>query len=244
METVGLIPSAGKGSRLGLPFSKEMFPDVHNESYRPIIMHTIDAMKRSGIEHLIFTINPKKKELIEYLGNGKQFGMNFSYCIHPEPRSLPESLHESYHLIKGKRVVFAMPDTVIKPDSFIDDMIYAHEHTKNTAATLGLFKTDTPNKFAMVDFEGEKATYAIEKPKKSDLKWMWGSMVWGEEYIERFHQYVEENKYKEREGEMMLTNSLTTLIQERKVTVVPFEYGEYRDLGTYSEIINWATIKQ
>lgn len=187
METVGLLPCAGKGSRLGLPFSKEMFPDVHSEEYRPIIMHTIEAMKKAGIDHIIFTINPKKTELLEYLGNGKKFGMKFSYCIHPEPRSLPESLHESYHLIKDKRVVFAMPDTVIKPDNFIKKMIEVHENTDNTAVTLALFKTETPTKFAMVDFIANKATYAIEKPVQSALQWMWGAMIWDAEFIDRFH---------------------------------------------------------
>lgn len=67
---IGLIPVAGKGNRLGLPFSKEMFPDIRAVNYRPIMMYTIEAMKLAGIEHIIFTINPHKSDTLTFLGNG------------------------------------------------------------------------------------------------------------------------------------------------------------------------------
>lgn len=239
MEIVGLIPCAGKGTRLSLPFPKEMFPDVYSNEYRPIIMYTIEAMKRAGIKHIIFTINHRKSQLIHFLGNGKQFGLNFSFCIHPEPQSLPESLNEAYHLIRGKKVFFAMPDTIINPRTFIKDIIHTHNNSDNDV-TLGLFKTNNPQKFAMVDFVDEKATYAIEKPKYSTLKWMWGAMIWNPRFSENLQSYVLSSKDIQRKGELLLTASMDKLIAEGKVGVLPFINGNYRDLGTYEEIISWS----
>ena len=35
-EVIGLIPAAGKGLRLGLPYPKELYPVIRNNHYKPI----------------------------------------------------------------------------------------------------------------------------------------------------------------------------------------------------------------
>lgn len=239
MDIVGLIPCAGMGTRLGLPFSKEMFPDIYNEGYRPIIMYTIEAMKKAGLKHLIFTINPGKTELLRFLGNGQQFGMNFSYVIHPEPLSLPESLDEAYHLIKDQVVAFAMPDTVIEPADFMVQLVEEHQSNQGEV-TLGCFKTDNPTKFAMVDFEGDQILNIIEKPTTSNLSWMWGCMVWNPSFTQELHDFILQQT-KTSEGELTLSEALMMkFVKKDQVKVYTFPQGRYRDLGTYDELIHWA----
>jgi glucose-1-phosphate thymidylyltransferase len=232
METVGLLPCAGKGSRLGLSFSKEIFPDLHDDRFRPIIMYTIDAMKNAGINHLIFTINPGKTDLLNFLGNGKQFGMNFSYCIHPTAKSLPESLNEAYHLIKDKQVIFAMPDTVISPFNFISDMLEAHNNNLKAAVTLGCFKTNNPTSVSVVDFEDNLIKNVIEKPKETHLDWMWGTMVWEPEFSHLLNDFIKNSKPREGVSELYLSDALHPYIKEEKVYSHIFINGTYTDLGT------------
>lgn len=240
MEVVGLIPCAGRGSRLGLPFSKEMFPDVYQESYRPVIMCTIDAMKQAGINHLIFTINPLKTDLLRYLGNGRQFGLTFTYVIHPEPRSLPESLDEAYHLVQGKTVAFAMPDTVISPPEFMADLLVQHRQRPDALATLGCFPAHNPSKVGMVEIRDSRAVRIIDKPATTDLRWMWGAMVWGPEFVEQLRGFVQRPQMGASGREAVLSEVLEPHLQSGRVYTCCFEGGRYRDLGTYDEIIDWA----
>ncbi len=244
METVGLIPCAGKGTRLGLPFSKEMFPDIHNDRFRPIIMYTIEAMQLAGIKHLIFTINPNKKDLIDFLGNGKQFDMDFSYCIHPEPKSLPESLNEAFHLIKDKRVVFAMPDTVITPKNFVIDSLKEHISNEKSLVTLSCFKTDNPTSVSVVEFDGNMITNVIEKPQETNLHWMWGSMVWEPIFSQELNDFVKNTNPRKGAQELYVSDALHNLINKNSVFAYKFTNGEYRDLGTYQSINDWSLIKQ
>jgi glucose-1-phosphate thymidylyltransferase len=244
METVGLLPCAGKGTRLGMPFSKEMFPDVHNDSYRPIIMYTIDAMKNAGIKHVIITVNPNKTDLLNYLGNGKQFGIDLSVCIHPEPKSLPESLNEAYHLIKDKKVVFAMPDTLIEPNDFINQALRYHNKNQHSEVTLGCFKTNNPTSVAVVDSIGELITNVIEKPKETTLDIMWGMMVWNPIFSEILNEFCLTNKLKEGAKELYLSDALLPLIKKRKVYSFTCENSYYRDLGTFKELNQWSKILQ
>lgn len=240
MNTVGLIPCAGKGSRLGLPFSKEMFPDIYSDHFRPIIMYTIEAMKLAGIKHLIFTVNPKKTDVLDFLGNGKQFDMDFTFCIHPSPKSLPESLNEAYHLIKDKRVVFAMPDTLISPQDFIVEVLNKHINNKSAEVTLGCFKTENPTSVSVVEFENELVKNVIEKPKETNLDWMWGLMVWEPSFSNELNNFVLNSQPRPGVKELYVSDALQNLINRNSVYSCKFENGEYKDLGTYQAINNWS----
>lgn len=242
LDKVGLVPCAGKGTRLNLPFSKELFPNVHANKYVPVIMYTIHSMKVAGIEHIIFTINPDKRDIIKYLGNGKQFNLKFSYCVHPVPKSLPESLNEAYHLIHDKMVVFAMPDTYIQPDDYLSSLIKEHEKNEKFDVTLGCFNTNFTEKFGMVKFKGFEVVEAIyDKPRKTDLSWMWGAMVWNPGFSKELHQFVLINENGSRqERELILSDALVPLINQKKVRAHFFPDGIYKDLGTYDEIIEWS----
>ncbi|MDR7079841.1 glucose-1-phosphate thymidylyltransferase [Neobacillus niacini] len=239
-QTIGLIPCAGKGTRLGLPFSKELFPNVHSDRYNPIIFYTIEAMKKAEISHIIFTINPEKADLLRFLGNGEKFGMEFTYCIHPIPRSLPESIHESYHLLKEKTVLFAMPDTFVQPYDFLLKLRQSHENSADQReVTLACFQTNHPDKFGMVELRNEKVIRIEDKPVQTELNWMWGAMIWNPAFIEDLRHFIEYNKDR-TEKELILSDALDPLIKKRLVQAACFDEGLYKDLGTYNEIKEWS----
>ena len=50
----GLVPIGGKGTRLGLTFSKEMLPQKGFLHFNPISNHLVSAMKEAGAEEIIF----------------------------------------------------------------------------------------------------------------------------------------------------------------------------------------------
>jgi len=243
LENIGLIPCAGKGSRLALPFSKELYPNIHTTSYSPILMYAVNAMKQAGIQHIVITINPDKADIMRFLGNGRQWGIKLSYCVHPKPRSLPESIDEAFHLIMDKCVVFAMPDTYVQPNDFLRDLLLEHRDDPEREATLGCFRTANPSKFGMVDLNETdgKVAEIHDKPSFSSLQWMWGAIVWNPAFTQAIHQFVNDNASNGSDlKELILTDALTPLIKERKVHAHRFVSGSYKDLGTYDEIRLWS----
>lgn len=240
MDVVGVIPCAGKGERLGLPFSKELYPDFHCYDYQPILKNTIDAMKLVGVKHIIFTINHEKEDIIKYLGNGDQFNLNFSYCIHPQPKSLPESINEAHHLLKDHMVLFAMPDTFVRPKNYLLQMVHSHLSDSSVDMTLGCFKTKYASKFGMVNFDEKGIVLDIvDKPIKTNLVWMWGAMVWNPTFTNQLKQYVNKKSIDHDDSELILSDACKTLIAHKKVKVYCFEEGIYKDLGTYDELDEW-----
>ncbi|MEZ4555370.1 MAG: hypothetical protein R2851_07410 [Caldilineaceae bacterium] len=43
-DIIGLIPAAGKGMRLGLPYPKELYPVIRDNRYKPVSQFVVDNM--------------------------------------------------------------------------------------------------------------------------------------------------------------------------------------------------------
>jgi glucose-1-phosphate thymidylyltransferase len=240
IEVIGLIPAAGKGSRLGLPYPKELYPIIQKNHYKPVSEFILDHFKRAGIQHTVFVINETKHQLIAYFGSGQRFGCYISYIYQELAKGnnfvstspgLAHALSSAYHLIKDKNVVFGMADTIILPENGIQKL-YENFLNNDSDITLGLFLTDCPQKFGMVvSSEGYDVSEIIDKPTTSDLKFMWGCIAWNPRFTEFLRDQVEN-------GESDLASILNHAISSGLIIrgfVVPS--GRYYDLGTYEEIM-------
>ena len=47
-DAVGLIPAAGKGIRLALPYPKELYPIIRDNRYKPVAQFVVDDLVASG----------------------------------------------------------------------------------------------------------------------------------------------------------------------------------------------------
>jgi dTDP-glucose pyrophosphorylase len=237
-EWIGLIPAAGKGVRLGLPYPKELYPIIRNNRYKPVSQFILDNMVHAGVRHIVFVINETKHQLIGFFGDGHRFGCNISYVVQENlegdedaPSTSPglaHALHSAYHLIRGKTVFFGMADTILQPTNAFRQIV---DNSKEELL-FGLFTTHNPRKFGMVQMDAaRRVEQIIDKPLHTDLKEMWGCMVWQPLFTEFLHHSVVEL------GEMDFANILNNAIRSGMIMRgVSVENGTYIDLGTYDEI--------
>jgi len=238
-ELIGLIPAAGKGMRLGLPYPKELYPVIQNNHYKPISQFVLDNMTTAGLRHLVFVVNETKHQLIGYFGNGQRFGCNISYVVQEQvdhegkstSPGLAHALDSAYHLVSGKTVFFGMADTIMRPNQVFDT---AYRQTApDDDVVLVLFDTDRPEKFGMVrTAEENRVVEIVDKPKQTDLKRMWGCIIWRPKFTEYLHECVQVKKISDF---ALIMNSA---IQEGfRFKGVHIADGIYIDLGTYDEIM-------
>mgnify|MGYP003681893235 CR=1 FL=1 len=234
---IGLIPAAGKGSRLSLPFPKELFPVIRNGDIQPVITNVVDDMIFTGIKHLVFVINESKHQIIGYLGSGKKYKCNFSYVVQENiskeissSPGLADALISAYHLIREKTVLFGMADTIMSPRNVFDLGLLSMNDS--TDLMLCLFPTITPENFGMVSFDvNGNVNKVFDKPKNTNLEYMWGCMIWRP----RFSDYLWEKVYNERIGDF--SKIINFAIQDKiciKSTII--KDGKFQDLGTQEQI--------
>lgn len=116
----GLIPVGGTGSRLGLPFPKELLPLKNYSYYHPVIKLTVDNMLLAGCEKIIFVHGAiKKKEIINLYNTDK-----FEHISNKSARQSEVFTCFYKHLKKTIKnedfVLYGLPDTFYKDNVFID----------------------------------------------------------------------------------------------------------------------------
>lgn len=237
-ECIGLIPAAGKGVRLGLPYPKELYPVIRENRYKPIAQFVLSNLTAAGLDHVIFVINETKHQLMGYFGNGQRFGCHISYVVQEANSHLDKStspglahaLDAAYHLTQGKTVFFGMADTIMQPEG-----VFRHMHeiaTPDVDAVLALFTTERPEKFGMVRSDRSGRVLAIiDKPRHTDLTQMWGCILWRPQFTEYLHAAVGRGVSDFAE---IMNSALASGMQFRSLHMV---CGTYLDLGTYDEIM-------
>lgn len=235
---IGLVPAAGKGLRLGLPYPKELYPVIRGNHYKPIAQYVLKNLTDAGVEHVVFVINETKHQLIGFFGNGRRFGCDISYVVQESngeqvqstSPGLAHALNSAYHLTRGKTVFFGMPDTIMQP---VD--VFAHACAalqENDDAVLVLFPTGRPEKFGMVKVDNSRQVLEIvDKPRKTELTHMWGCIIWKAPFTEYLRDCVC-NRHVSDFAEIM-NGAIRSGMRFRGVEI---PNGTYMDLGTYEEI--------
>ncbi len=242
---VGLIPAAGKGSRLApFPAPKELFPIGYQDydtggriEKRPkvISQYLIENMLLAGMSEMFIIVGDSKHDILRYYGDGSRFGTKVAYLYQERLTGMPGALNLAQPWLKDADVVFGMPDTIIEPkDAF--QRLYAFHSNVSADLTLGLFQTNNPNKFGMVEFDADQTVIStVDKPSKTDLDHMWGCACWSQPFSELLNQFVKEHPYKERE--IVLGDVFNAALDcKMKVKAMPFADGQYIDIGTSDEL--------
>jgi glucose-1-phosphate thymidylyltransferase len=238
-EMIGLVPAAGKGLRLGLPYPKELYPVIRNNHYKPISQYVVNNLVCAGLQHIVFVINETKHQLIGFFGNGNRFGCRFSYVVQEHSNDLGGStspglahaLDSTYHLTRGKSVYFGMADTIMQPNDVFIRARIAAQHADDVV--LVLFPTEHPEKFGMVRTDvNDRVLEIVDKPRKTDLQEMWGCILWNANFSDYLHECVQRKKISD--FAQIMNCAIQDGLNFRGVHIID---GVYIDLGTYEEIM-------
>jgi glucose-1-phosphate thymidylyltransferase len=244
MNVIGLIPAAGRATRLPmLPCSKEIYPigtfkkvveDQIIQYPKPVIAYLIERLILAGVQKTIITTSKEKSDILRLLGDGSAFNMHLAYLIQEENNGMPYALNLAHPWVNDSIILFGMPDTIFFPENAFVTLLDRLISTK-ADLTLGLFPTDKPSKFGMVNFDNKgNFIYTIDKPDSTDLKFMWGIACWGYNFNSFMNEYIK-NHLETKEL------VLGTVIQAAhdsglRVNVLPFFDGAYYDIGTPEDL--------
>ncbi len=255
-EVIGLIPAAGEARRIApLPLSKELYPigfrsvdETQNLRPKVVCHYLLEKMRLAGITKAYIILRSGKWDIPAYLGDGAMVDMSLGYLMMGLPFGVPYTLDQAYLFVQKAIVVLGFPDILFQPDDVFTKLL-VRQVTSKADVVLGLFPTAQPQKAGMVDFDTEGRVRLIkEKPKQTDLRYMWGVAVWTPVFTSFLHKYlvtIEANRqqnqagnYPSKEQELAIGDVIQAAINTGlQVQAEVFTDGEYLDIGTSEDLV-------
>jgi len=245
-EVIGLIPAAGKASRLPLlPCSKELYPLGYNDhSFCPkvISQYLLENMRAADIKRAYIILRKGKWDIPAYFGDGKMLDMHLAYLIMDLPYGVPYTLDQAYPFVQDAMIALGFPDIVFHPDDAFVRLL-AKQKESNADIVLGLFPASQPHKTDMVELNADGRIRSIQiKPTKTHLIYTWQIAVWTPAFTRFMHDYIsdqqrifENNKDIE---ELFVGDIIQEALQNNiRIDTVLFKDGSSLDIGTPEDLI-------
>lgn len=164
----GIILAGGSGSRLH-PItdvsSKQLLP-VYD---KPMIYYPLSILMAIGIKDILIISSPMDMPRYKsLLGNGKKWGINFSFKIQKKPNGIAQALILGEKFLKSDPSCLILGDNLFHGKDLLISLKKADQDIKN--ASVVTYPVKNPQRFGVLEKRNNKPYKIIEKPKKPKSK--------------------------------------------------------------------------
>ncbi|MEN6523039.1 MAG: glucose-1-phosphate thymidylyltransferase RfbA [Anaerolineaceae bacterium] len=160
----GIILAGGMGTRLyplTLAVSKQLLP-VYD---KPMVYYPLSMLMLAGIrEVLVISTDNDIQAYQALLGNGKQWGISFSYAVQEKPRGLPDAFLVGESFIGNDPVCLILGDNIFFGTGLPEQLRRAA--TIKSGAIIFAYPVKDPQRYGVVELDENNHVISIEeKPK-------------------------------------------------------------------------------
>ena len=234
MQRKGIILAGGSGTRLypiTLSVSKQLLPLYD----KPMIYYPLSVLMLSGLRDIAIITTPQDNaQFCRLMGDGSQWGLNFTYIEQPSPDGLAQAYMLAEDYLDGAPSVMVLGDNVFFGHGLPE--VLARADARKTGGTVFGYRVADPERYGVVDFDETGAVRAIvEKPAVPPSSYA----VTGLYFLDGSAPERARTLVPSERGELEITSLLETYLKDGCLQVEQMGRGfAWLDTGTHASLLD------
>ena len=228
----GIVLAGGSGTRL-YPITNSISKQLLPVYDKPMIYYPITTLMLAGIKDILIISTPSDLGLFKnMLGDGSQWGVNFSYESQASPDGIAQALiiaenflnNESSALVLGDNIFFgaSMPERLDAASNFQE------------GAKVFAYHVNDPDRYGVVEFNNENKVLSLEEKPKSPKS---NYVVTGLYFYDSEASEIAKSLKPSSRGELEITDVNNWYLENKMLEVELLDHGfAWLDTGTHESL--------
>ena len=228
----GIVLAGGSGTRL-YPITNSISKQLLPVYDKPMIYYPITTLMLAGIKDILIISTPSDLGLFKnMLGDGSQWGVNFSYESQASPDGIAQALIIAENFLNNDNSALVLGDNIFFGASMPERLDAASNFQEG--AKVFAYHVNDPDRYGVVEFNNENKVLSLEEKPKSPKS---NYVVTGLYFYDSEASEVAKSLKPSSRGELEITDVNNWYLENRTLEVELLDHGfAWLDTGTHESL--------